>query len=56
MRIYDPPAGWCYGFPRPYLPKSGESLADTLRRDGYPEEMIEQALKHTRFWEEEWDA
>lgn len=35
--MYDPPSGWRYGFPRPYKPLEGESLGDTLRRDGYPE-------------------
>lgn len=37
MTLYDPPSGWKYGFPKPYLPREGESLAETLRRDGYPE-------------------
>lgn len=35
--LYDPPSGWKYGFPRPFSPLKGESLSDTLRRDGYPE-------------------
>lgn len=39
--MYDPPSGWKYGFPRPYLPKPGERLEDTLRRDGYPDKEIE---------------
>lgn len=38
--IYDPPNGWMYGFPKPYQPLKGESLEDTLRRDGYPEKEI----------------
>jgi hypothetical protein len=51
--IYDPPSGWKYGFPKQYLPKEGESLADTMVRDGYPKEEAEWASNHTRFWEEE---
>lgn len=38
--IYDPPSGWMFGFPKPYIPLKGESLEDTLRRDGYPEKML----------------
>jgi hypothetical protein len=50
--FYDPPSGWRYGFPREYKPLPSETLADTLRRDGYPErEDPEFAAKHTRFWE-----
>ena len=48
--IYDPPAGWRYGFPKPYNPLPGESLADTLRRDGYPEYEIKNGgATHVRF-------
>lgn len=47
---YDPPSGWRYGFPRPYLPLPNEELSDTLRRDGYPESMIELAKTYTRFF------
>lgn len=46
---YDPPSGWRYGFPRPYLPKEGESLRDTLIRDGYPEKDADFACKYCRF-------
>jgi hypothetical protein len=42
--LYDPPSGWRYGFPRPYLPLPNETLEDTLRRDGYPEKEI-QSIK-----------
>lgn len=45
---YDPPEGWRHGFPRPYKPLPGESIEDTLRRDGYPEHLLQYA-KHTRF-------
>lgn len=50
--IYDPPAGWRYGFPREYKPLPNETLEETLRRDGYPEKADPAfAAKHTRFWE-----
>lgn len=54
--MYDPPSGWRYGFPRPYKPLPGESLADTLRRDGYPNGEIKNitrddgSLMMVRFW------
>jgi hypothetical protein len=52
--IYDPPGGWLYGFPRPYLPLPGESLAETLVRDGYPQKEIDWGgAKYVRFWETE---
>lgn len=38
---YDPPSGWQYGFPKPYRPKPDETLEQTLRRDGYPQHMID---------------
>ena len=47
--MYDPPEGWKYGFPKSYKPLPGEKLEDTLRRDGYPEELMALA-KWTRFW------
>lgn len=48
IRAYDPPEGWKYGFPKPYKPLEGESIEDTLRRDGYPESMLNLA-QYTRF-------
>lgn len=47
--LYDPPSGWRYGFPRPYEPQDGETLKDTLIRDGYPEEHAEMGARHCRF-------
>lgn len=41
---YDPPEGWRYGFPKAYAPLEGESLEDTLRRDGYPEKLLAQGM------------
>jgi hypothetical protein len=57
--IYDPPSGWRYGFPRPYNPLPGETLAQTLLRDGYPQKEIDQGgASHCRFigTKEELDA
>jgi hypothetical protein len=48
--LYDPPSGWMYGFPRPYLPLEGETLEQTLLRDGYPQKEIDQGgARHCRF-------
>jgi dUTP pyrophosphatase len=50
ITMYDPPEGWKYGFPKQYLPKDGETVKDTLIRDGYPEKDAEFAGQHSRFW------
>lgn len=48
--IYDPPSGWRYGFPKAYIPKDGESLVDTLLRDGYPQHEIDNGgARYVRF-------
>lgn len=49
MLLYDPPSGWLYGFPKPYKPLPGESLRETLKRDGYPETDLDLAVNHTFF-------
>ena len=50
MLIYDPPSGWRYGFPRAYKPLKGETLEQTLLRDGYPQREIDNGMaKHVRF-------
>ena len=53
--MYDPPSGWKYGFPKPYLPLPNETLAETLLRDGYPkhelrEITVDGKVKHVRFF------
>jgi len=49
--MYDPPVGWRYGFPKLYKPLPGETLEQTLRRDGYPQKEIDWGgAKHVRFW------
>lgn len=52
MKIYDPPAGWRYGFPRPYKPLPGETIEQTLVRDGYPASEFDKDGKvcWVRFW------
>lgn len=51
MTLYDPPNGWMHGFPRPYLPLPGETLAQTLLRDGYPQREIDAGGdSYCRFW------
>ncbi|MER9697683.1 hypothetical protein [Mesorhizobium sp. M0146] len=49
--FYDPPSGWRYGFPKAYNPSNPlEPLEHTLRRDGYPDELLAQGMaKHCRF-------
>lgn len=47
---YDPPSGWMYGFPKPYTPLPGETLEQTLLRDGYPQREIDMGgAKYCRF-------
>lgn len=55
ISVYDPPEGWKYGFPLPYLPRDGETLSDTLLRDGYPRKLIEKYGPdiRCRFWDSE---
>ena len=56
MKIYDPPSGWKYGFPKPYRPFKDEPLGQTLIRDGYPEREVESIMRPdgtlygVRFW------
>lgn len=47
--FYDPPSGWMHGFPRAYRPLPGETLEETLIRDGYPAADAAFAAKHCRF-------
>lgn len=49
VQLYDPPEGWRFGFPKPYRPLPGESLLNTLVRDGYPEKMAWKYSRWTRF-------
>ncbi|PKA40468.1 hypothetical protein CWR43_28255 [Rhizobium sullae] len=51
--LYDPPSGWRYGFPRPYLPLPNETLEETPLRDGYPQREIDNGgAKYCRFIEQ----
>lgn len=47
--MYDPPGGWKWGFPKEYKPLPGESLVDTLKRDGYKGD-LQLAEQYTRWW------
>lgn len=50
MTLYDPPSGWKYGFPKQYNPLPGETLEQTLLRDGYPQREIDNGgAKYCRF-------
>ena len=42
MLVYDPPSGWMYGFPKPFKPLPGETLEETLLRDGYSEKEFDE--------------
>lgn len=51
-KIYDPPNGWRFGFPKAWpegLERSDENLEIQLMLDGYPAKDIPLALLHTRF-------
>jgi len=53
-QFYDPPSGWRYGFPKVYAPLEGETLEQTLLRDGYPLWEIDKGIAdHCRFWSKE---
>ena len=59
MKLYitmiDPPAGWKYGFPKPY-PNGVENLEDWLLRRGYPQAEIDAgACGWCRYWLDEID-
>jgi hypothetical protein len=57
ITFYDPPSGWRYGFPKVYEPLENEELKDTLLRDGYPQDEIDNGgAKYCRFWDyESWE-
>lgn len=54
--VIDPPSGWQHGFPKivpQELVGNTEALSKWLVSNGYPEEDLELALKHSRYWERE---
>ena len=56
VKLYDPPEGWRYGFPKIYIPLPGETLEATLLRDGYPQSLIDQGFGgYVRVWQAEVD-
>lgn len=56
LTIIDPPSGWQHGFPKS-LPENWTdedfSLKDWLLVQGYPQNDINLALKHSRYWTKE---
>lgn len=54
--IIDPPRGWMYGFPKPVPAgclKSDVLMKIWLGSEGYPSSLFGQALKYSRYWEED---
>ena len=51
VRMIDPPEGWRFGFPKE-LPE-GVDLQEWLFGEGYPMDLIPDALEKSRYWEEE---
>lgn len=56
VTIIDPPSGWRYGFPKPYVDENGNKPSDMkqwLLDSGYPKFEIDSCGKHfhVRFWE-----
>lgn len=47
-QLIDPPGGWRFGFPKPYMPRLGENMRDWLVREGYPESEVDFALNYLR--------
>lgn len=50
--MVDPPSGWMYGFPALLQ----EDYVQQLKDAGYPEKDIELALKHSRYWESDYES
>jgi hypothetical protein len=42
IQMIDPPAGWRYGFPKPYVPGDENSLDGWLLANGYPQHEVDQ--------------
>lgn len=48
--LIDPPSGWRYGFPKPYVNPDNKPLEDWLLENGYPQFEIDLGMaKHCRF-------
>lgn len=54
---FDPPSGWRYGFPKivpeNVINESKNTFKEWILAQGYPESMIDLAMKHSRYWESE---
>jgi hypothetical protein len=54
MRIIDPPSGWKYGFPKALPDTITESeIAAWLLEQGYPEQLLDIALRYSRIWDQD---
>jgi hypothetical protein len=56
ITMIDPPEGWKYGFPKPFLEKDGSEPKDTiiwLIEQGYPKKLIDSYGNQffCRYWE-----
>lgn len=50
MLYIDPPDGWRYGFPRPYINPENLPIAQWLHDNGYPEKLLAQGMaNHCRY-------
>lgn len=49
VTIVYPPSGWAFGFPAVLQ----EDYEQQLKDAGYPEEMMELALRRSRYWQKE---
>ena len=51
MLIIDPPAGWMYGFPKPFDIMKEQDLVEWLLANGYPQDLIDKGMaKYCRYW------
>jgi hypothetical protein len=47
--VIDPPSGWQYGFPKPYINPNNYSKEKWLRVNGYPRKLINQNLPSSHY-------
>lgn len=55
--VVDPPSGWLFGFPKPCPTDvmNDAEFGEWLMQQGYPPSLVDQALRHSRYWETEVD-
>ena len=49
IMMVDPPGGWQYGYPKEY-PGNETRYRQQLRESKYPEDQIDFAAQHSRYW------